>query len=155
MNRMLKNFPIVALCALAWAAMPAHAQSGGKPGAKQTAADDDLDVTMRIIVNPAALRPDVVTRHITLPAPPQRPTPVPASAAPAVDPPSTPGLGDGLQISEEARAKGREFGQEVSERAREMVEQASETREDFGRSRAEKVRPEAPPPTDGLPVPRS
>jgi hypothetical protein len=143
MNTLLKNLSIIALCALTWAAQPAHAQ-GGKPGA-QANSEDDLDVTMRIIADPEALRPDAVTRFITLPAPPERP-------APAADPQPALGLGDGQQVSEEARAKGREFGQEVAERAREMAEQASEKREDFGRSRAKEKRPE--PPTDALPGPK-
>lgn len=105
------------------------------PGAHAERERGELEVTLRIIEDPRAFASEAVTRHITLP--------------PAAD-----GAGDereradeGREISREARELGREFGEETSERARELSEQAREQREDFGRSRAEEMRPEPPRPT--------
>lgn len=101
------------------------------------------EVTMRIIEDPDALGADTVIRRIELPAlhadhaEPRRPDGYPAEAA-----------ADGLEISEAARERGREFGAEVSDRARDLREQASEQREEFGRARAEEARPERPEPPE-------
>jgi hypothetical protein len=87
-----------------------------------------LEVTMRIIEDPAAISPDAITRRLTLPV-----------AGGDETPP-----GEGQAVSETAREAGRESGEDVAERARELAERASEQREEFGRSRAEELRPEPP-----------
>jgi len=63
---------------------------------------DDLDVTMHVIVDPDAKVPDEIVRRIPLPRPAQ-----PATGKP-----------------KGADAQGREFGQEVSEEARQRSEEA-------------------------------
>lgn len=99
-------------------------------GREQAREQAPLAVTMRIIEDPEAIGADAVTRRISLP--------------PAAE---VRGLRDGVGpsgMSEQATERGREFGEEVAERAREMREKASENRENFGRSRAEQMRPELP-----------
>ena len=106
---------------------------------------DDLDVTMRIIEDPDAVSPEAITRRISLPAPR-------GEDGRDVSPQDTPA--DGPEVSETAREGGREFGKEVAEQAREMAEQAKEQREEFGRSRAEELRPDPPErPDPDPPVP--
>ncbi len=98
-----------------------------------------LAVTMRIIEDPEAIDAGAVTRRISLPPAAEARGPR-DSAGPA----ETRERGNAAGRSEQAMERGREFGAEVSERAREMREQASENREDFGRARAEEMRPELP-----------
>lgn len=90
----------------------------------------ELEITMRIIEDPEAISADAVMRRIALP---------PAVAA-------RDGAKGTPERATERKENGREFGQEVSERARELAEQAKEQREEFGRSRAEEMRPEPPEP---------
>jgi hypothetical protein len=89
----------------------------------------ELEVTMRIIEDPEAIAADAVMRRISLP---------PAAARGGAE--ARP------ERATEGSESGREFGQEVSQRARELAEQAKEQREEFGRSRAEEMRPEPPEP---------
>lgn len=87
---------------------------------------DDLDVTMRVIVDPNAKVPDEIVHKISLPKP----------AAPGTSPenkndgkqkdngkPADPGA-QGKGNSADARGQGREFGQQVSEDARQRSEEA-------------------------------
>lgn len=98
-----------------------------------------LAVTMRIIEDPEAVDAKAVTRRISLPPAAEAPGPGErADDAAAREHGNAPGK------SEQAMERGREFGEAVSERAREMREKASENREEFGRSRAEEMRPERP-----------
>lgn len=102
---------VVALapCAMAQTAPPAPATS------------DDLDVTMRVIVDPNAKVPDEIVRRISLPQPrtdkpPGREGDAPAeSSAPATR---------GEERASQAREQGREFGQDVAEQARQRAEEA-------------------------------
>ena len=98
------------------------------PAARPANERSELEVTMRIIEDPEAIAAEAVMRRISLP----------------------PAAQDGIERKPEGVAegseRGREFGEEVSERARELAEQAKEQREDFGRSRAEDMRPEPPEP---------
>jgi len=103
-----------------------------------------LDVTMRVIENPAAMTPGAITRRITLPPPSRQGQEQPnekgaRSAAPQQ-------AEDGQRIAQEARERNRDFGREAAEHAREMADEAAERREDFGHSKAEEMRPERPEP---------
>jgi hypothetical protein len=91
-----------------------------------------LEVTMRIIEDPAAISPEAITRRITLPV---------AGGQDGAPPPNET---EGRKVSETAREAGRESGEDVAERARELAERAGEQREEFGRSRADELRPEPP-----------
>ncbi|NGX16967.1 hypothetical protein [Wenzhouxiangella sp. XN24] len=107
---------------------------------RETAAErpdrPELSLTMRIIEDPDALGAGAVTRRLSLPPPRLR----------EVD--SRPPDGRSDQAGGEApgRGSGRPLREQAAERARDMAEQARERREDFGRSRAEELRPERPDP---------
>jgi hypothetical protein len=88
---------------------------------------DDLDVTMRVIVDPNAKVPDEIVRKIPLPKPA---TPATSSDkkndnAESKDggKPSDPGS-KGKGNAPDARGQGREFGQQVSEDAKKRSEDA-------------------------------
>lgn len=74
-----------------------------------TVANDDLDVTMRMVTDDVELT-DSVVREIELPSAIQRP-----------DSPGEPGS-RGRDLVDKARENGREFGESMSERARESRE---------------------------------
>ena|SRR6476659_482543 len=94
---------------------------------------DDLDVTMRVIVDPNAKVPDEIVHKITLPKPAQPG----ASPEKKSDPGNSSGKdnskdnakpGDsgsqGKGNSADNRGQGREFGQQVSEDAKQRSEEA-------------------------------
>lgn len=95
-----------------------------------------LEITMRIIEDPGAVRPEGISRRIMLPV-----APAGEKHGDAIPPAAQ---ANGAAVEASAREHGREFGAGVSEQARELAEQASELRDEFGRSRAEDMRP-APP----------
>lgn len=107
---------------------------------------DDLNVTMQIIEDPAAVLPEAVTRRIELPS---------GASGHARDA-AQPGLDtaddarqhreQGWDNATEAREQNREWGLE-------MAEQAAAERENFGRSKAESMRPETPEPQINPPAP--
>ena len=74
-----------------------------------TLANDDLDVTMRMVTDDAELT-DSVVREIELPR--------------AIERPENPGESGsrGLDAASEARERGREFGESMSEKARQSRE---------------------------------
>ncbi|WP_373001963.1 hypothetical protein [Marinobacter sp.] len=74
-----------------------------------TLANDDLDVTMRMVTDDAELT-DSVVREIELPR--------------AIERPDNPGKSGsrGLDAASEARERGREFGESMSEKARQSRE---------------------------------
>ena len=87
--------------------------------------DDDLDVTMRVIVDPDAKVPDEIVRRIALPKPQQPAT----GTAPKSDKPNEQGKptepGEkGKERSSEAREQGREFGQQTAEQAKQRADEA-------------------------------
>src|SRR5678815_2219065 len=94
---------------------------------------DDLDVTMRVIVDPNAKVPDEIVRRIQLPKPAQPATPSekpndkgkPADSGKPADKgkPPEPGA-QGQQRASEARQQGREFGEQVAEEAKQRSEEA-------------------------------
>lgn len=99
-------------------------------------ADEDLDVTMRVIVDPDAKVPDEIVRRIALPKP-QQPaggTPPPSDKKP--DKPADPGA-KGKERAPEPHSQGREFGQETAEQARQRAEEA--------RHNKDKDKPPKPP----------
>jgi hypothetical protein len=100
-----------ALCA-------ALATAGGVTAYAQEDADASLEVTIRLLPE-NAVGPEEITRRIELPP----------AAANATTPRAAPDAGNargqqnenpgrGAEVSSEARERGREFGQEVSEQAR-------------------------------------
>jgi len=80
--------------------------------------DNDLDVTMRIIVDPDAKVPDEIVRRIPLPKP--QPS---TDTAPKPDKPNEPGE-KGKQRASEAQGQGREFGQQTAEQAKQRADEA-------------------------------
>jgi hypothetical protein len=121
---------VVGLASLA--ARPVAAQEQGL-----TRAAERLEITMTLLPDKAADAADI-TKHIELPS-----APGPAAAAgkrPDDLPGAEHGKGEGLDTASEARERGREFGQEVAEQAR-------QNRENAGRG------PDSPPgPPADLPV---
>lgn len=95
---------------------------------------DDLDVTMRVIVDPNAKVPDEIVRRIQLPKPAQPVTPSNKPAEPGAQ---------GKERAAEAREQGREFGQQTSEEAKRRAEEA----------RRNKPPPPGTPGTPGPPRP--
>src|SRR4051812_359624 len=102
---------------------------------------DDLDVTMHVIVDPNAKVPDEIVRKIPLPKPtppvaPGKPDDKPKDSGkpgdtgkpqdtgkpPDAGKPAVPG--HGAQAAPDVREQGREFGQQVSEDAKERSEDA-------------------------------
>jgi hypothetical protein len=85
---------------------------------------DDLDVTMRVIVDPNSKVPDEIVRRIPLPKPAQSNAPAKPADQPA-EPgkPAEPGA-KGQDRAAQAREQGREFGQQVSDQAKQRAEEA-------------------------------
>ncbi len=98
--------------------------------------DDDLDVTMRVIVDPNAKVPDQIVRKIPLPKPVQPAAPgtpdekpkdtgkpddqgKPADAGKSAPPGQT-----AAPAAPDIREQGRAFGQQVSDEAKERSEEA-------------------------------
>jgi hypothetical protein len=98
--------------------------------AQEPAAETNLDVTIRLLPE-NAVGPQDITRRIELPpavaaaARPEQPTEGPPPGADN-------GQGRGLDVATEARERGREFGQERAEQARENRENAGRP-DDVGR----------------------
>jgi len=88
---------------------------------------DDLDVTMRVIVDPDAKVPDEIVHRIPLPKP-ALPAGGPAPGSDKSDKtdkggkPSDPGA-KGVGGNSAARDSGREFGQQTAEQARQRSEE--------------------------------
>jgi hypothetical protein len=103
---------------------------------------DDLDVTMRVIVDPKAKVPDEIVRKIPLP----RPAPAQKSGKPDdTGKPADPGA-QGQQRASDARELGREFGQEVAEQAKQRSEEARRNAgPPSGTPQGPPVTPPAPP----------
>jgi hypothetical protein len=105
---------------------------------------EDLDVTMQIIVDPAATRPEEVIRKIPLPA--RKPAAQPDKPTKSESDQSSPSA----KGSDRAR-EAREHGSEMAERARERAQEAADQREQARRSAAEEHRPTPPPAPPGRP----
>jgi hypothetical protein len=120
------------LTLLCLAAQPAMSQDK-----EATPKQDDLDVTMQIITDPDAKRPDEVVRQI--PLPPRKP---PASAAN--------NAADAANKGQEQAREAKELAREAKERAKERAKEAAEQREQASRSMAKENRrnpdPPGPPP---------
>ena len=114
MRNMTKRLSYCAVCVtvLSWAGLAAHGQD---------ARESSLDVTIRLLPE-NAVDPGELTRQIELP-PAAQGTP-PADPANGPPPGAENGQGRGLDVAEEARARGREFGQEIAEQAKENRENA-------------------------------
>jgi hypothetical protein len=87
----------------------------------QEASEASLEVTIRLLPE-NAVGPEEITRRIELPPAAAIPAPPRAEAADEAPPDSERGRGD--EISRDARERGREFGQETAEQARENRENA-------------------------------
>ena len=126
---------IIALCLLAHGAL-AQQQSDSKPARK---GDDDLDVTMQIIVDPDAKLPDEVVRRI----------PLPERKSAAQQPADSPGKKDDKPEQDKAKdqdkdrgREAQELGREVGQSAKERAKEAAEEREQARRAEAEERRRE-------------
>ena len=113
-------------------------------GFAQTPAGDDkdLDVTMRVIVDPDAKVPDEVVRRIALP----KPQP-PAGTAPPPDKKddaNKPGEKDKGRPSEPP-GQGREFGQQTAEQARQRADEARRNNDKPPKSPGPPNNPPGPP----------
>lgn len=102
--------------------------------------DGDLDVTMRVIVDPNAKVPDEIVRRIPLP----KPQPATSGTPPQSDKPAEPGTKDNGNAAKPGET-GREFGQETAEQARQRAEEAR---------RNKKEKPPHKPPGPPNPPPR-
>ncbi len=109
-----------------WAAL---AIAGAVAVPAQEASEASLEVTIRLLPE-NAVGPEELTRRIALPPAAARPTP--PRAEPADEAPPENEGGRGKEISSEARERGREFGQETAEQARENRENAGRP-DDVGR----------------------
>lgn len=100
----------------------------------QAHAGDDLDVTMRMVIDDQDLTQSVV-REIQLPEPP-----VADQAAPS----ARDDAGSGLESAQEAREQGRAFGQEMSDHARESANMAKDLPDKPDVPSSKPERPERP-----------
>ena len=109
---------------------------------------DDLDVTMRVIVDPNAKVPDEIVRKIPLPKPGQ-PTGPPAKDKDKANESGKPADAgaQGQQRATEARDQGREFGEQVSDQAKQRSEEARRNKDPPAPPRGP---PDSPP---GRPTP--
>ena len=128
----VKHVTILALCLLTHGAL-AQQQSDSKPESRQR--QDDLDVTMQIIVDPDAKLPDEVVRRIPLP---ERKS-ADSSAAAADEKAAKAAAAESKQAAREAK----ELAKEASQAAK---EEAAEQREAARRARAEERERENHPP---------
>jgi hypothetical protein len=107
------------------------------------APSEDLDVTMRVIVDPNAKVPDEIVRRIPLPQP---------KSARA---PGTPPDNASKPAGSDAREQGREFGQDVAAQARQRAEEARRNAGPPGdRGPAQPPGPPADPPGPPVTPPR-
>jgi hypothetical protein len=100
------------------------------------AADDELDVTMRVIADPNARVPDEIVSRIPLPSARPAPRGQPDKATP-------PGQ-EQKEAASEARERGRELGQDTATRARERAEE--QRHNNIGNRGPPDDRPGGPPP---------
>jgi hypothetical protein len=110
------------------------------PAAKK----DDLDVTMQIMVDPAAMRPDEVIRKIPLPAH--------KAATPAAEQTkSEPAKSSASATGQDGASDANQHGQDMADHAQERAQEAADQREQARRSAAEDHRknPPKPPPPPG------
>lgn len=110
---------------------------------KSAPKQDELDVTMQVIVDPDAKVPDEVVRRIPLPAP--KPAAQPAASG------SDAKKADSAGKSEDRAREARETGREISNAAKERAADAAEQREQARRSEEERRR--NPPKTPSHPTP--
>jgi hypothetical protein len=144
MNRRWNNLIGLGMMALIASTVSAQAPPEGSR--------DDLDVTMRVIVDPNAKVPDEIVHKIPLPKPGQ-----PASGtAPQSDKPDKSGKPEdpgakGKSNAAEARDQGREFGQQTAEQAKQRSEEARRNKPDSppGKPPEPPGRPPGPPPRPG------
>jgi len=124
----VKHATYLALCLLAHGAL-AQQQSESKP--KPAQGQDDLDVTMQIIVDPDAKLPDEVVRRIPLPE--RKPV---DSSKPDADQQAV------KEADKAARAEARQSAREARDVAK---QEAAEQREQARRARAEERERNQPP----------
>jgi len=127
---------------------------------------DDLDVTMRVIVDPNAKVPDEIVRRIQLPKPAQPATsPGNSTEQGKSDDAGKPGEKEksggkgkpansgppGQQRAAESREQGREFGEQVSDEAKQRSEEARRNQKPPGKP--PDTGPPRPPPGHQSPPP--
>lgn len=141
MKRMFFPGSFAVVCAAVLCTGTAVATDADAP--RQAAVErQSLELTMRIIEDPDAIAAESVTRRLSLPPPNVR------------DAPSETGndAGESRRGPPGDLGHDRAPGEQATQRARDMAQQAREQREDFGRSRAEHMRPD-PPETPERPRP--
>lgn len=131
----VKHVTFLALCLLAHGAL-AQQQSDSKPESQSKQGQDDLDVTMQIIVDPDAKLPDEVVRRIPLP---ER-----KSAESATDADKKASKEAAAESKQSAR-EAKELGKEISQSAKDSAKEAAEQREQARRARAEERERNNPP----------
>jgi len=124
----VKHITILALCLLAHGAL-AQQQSDSKPGPAPR--QDDLDVTLQIIVDPDAKLPEDVVRRIALP-----------ERKPVESTRSNAGKQTEKRADKAAAAEARESAKEAKDLAK---QEAAEQREQARRARAEERERNRPP----------
>jgi hypothetical protein len=132
----VKHATFLVLCLLAHGAL-AQQQSDSQPESKSKQGQDDLDVTMQIIVDPDAKLPDEVVRRIPLP---ERKS-AESSATHADKQASKDAAAENKQSAREAKELGKEIGQSAKDSAKEAAEQREQAR----RARAEERERNNPP----------
>jgi hypothetical protein len=98
--------------------------------------DAELDVTMRVIVDPDAKVPDEIVHRIPFPKP---------KPATAVTPPKS-DKDKGNSAQSQAQGQGREFGQQTAEQARQRADEARRNKEKPPKTPGPPGQPPGPPP---------
>jgi hypothetical protein len=119
----VKHATFLALCLLAHGAL-AQQQSDSNAEPKSKQRQDDLDVTMQIIVDPDAKLPDEVVRRIPLPERKSVNSPAPSADKKA----SKEAAADSKQSAREAKELAKEASQAAKDEAAEQREQARRAR---------------------------
>lgn len=132
-----------AIIALAWLG----AQSARAAEDKSASKPEELDVTMQIISDPNAKRPDEIIRRI--------PLPVPKTESKAQSNANRDSSSGQENKGQERADAAKELGSEMSDRAKERAQNAAEQREEARHSQADDHRqtnnPHPPPSPPGRP----
>lgn len=108
--------------------------------------ENNLDVTIRLLPE-NAVGPEDITRRIELPPAAARPTPPPRAEGDEAAQPPADDKEKGKGPADEARERGREFGQETAEHARGDRENAGRPDDKPGRGPPTDPGPRGPPET--------
>ncbi len=144
----VKHVTILALCLLAHGAL-AQQQSDSKPESKR--GQDDLDVTMQIIVDPDAKLPDEVVRQIPLPERKSAESAARNADKKAEKDASKAAAADSKQAAREAKEQAKEASQSGKKEAAEQREAARRARAEERERQRERNHPPGNPNPPGRP----